>query len=86
MPEISRFFNIIIAMYFNEHPPAHFHVKYHDHRAQIAISTLEVIEGELPPKELWLVRHWAKRYQAELQKNWDDLQKTGTFAKIAPLE
>lgn len=85
MPEISRFFGIIITMYFNDHPPPHFHVKYNEFRAQLAIVSLEVIEGELPPKELWLVRHWGKQHQAELLRNWEDLQETGKFVKIKPL-
>lgn len=86
MPELCRFFGIVIYMYFNDHPPPHFHVKYQQHRAQIAIDTLEILEGELPAKELWLVRHWANQHNQELSNNWQNLQKTGEFAKIAPLK
>lgn len=85
MPEICRFFDIIIYMYFNEHPPAHFHVKYNEFRAQIAIQTLEIMEGELPPRQARLVMDWAKLHQQELMDNWNSLQKTGEFAKIPPL-
>jgi len=85
MPEICRFFEIVIYMYFNEHNPPHFHIKYHDFRAQMAIATLEIMEGELPPKQLRLVTDWARLHQTELLKNWNSLQETGTFGKITPL-
>ncbi len=85
MPEICRFFGIVITMYFNDHPPAHFHVRYQEFRAQLRIDTLEVVDGDLPPGELWLVQHWAKQHQGELLRNWENLQKTGEFAKIEPL-
>ncbi len=85
MPEVCRFFGIIITMYFNDHPPPHFHVRFQDFRAQINIATLAVLEGDLPPKELWLVQYWAREHQKELLQNWNDLQKTGQFAKIEPL-
>lgn len=86
MPEICRFLDIVIYMYFNEHPPAHFHVKYNEFRAQIAIKSLEIIEGELPPRQLRLVIEWARLHQAELMDNWLSLQKTGEFVKIKPLQ
>ena len=85
MPEVSRFFNIVIYMYFNEHPPAHFHVKYNEYRAQIAIKTLDIIEGELPPKQYSQVKEWAGNHQEELLQNWISLQETGKFVKIKPL-
>ncbi|WP_324603165.1 DUF4160 domain-containing protein [Thiocapsa marina] len=50
MPEISRFFGIIIAMYYNEHNPPHFHVRYGDYKAEIEIRTLSVLAGKLPPR------------------------------------
>lgn len=86
MPEICRFLDIVIYMYFNDHPPPHFHIKYNEFRAQMAIATLEIIEGELPPRQLRLVKEWAGQYQEELLKNWLSLQETGNFAKIKPLE
>ena len=86
MPEICRFFDIVIYMYFNEHPPAHFHIKYNEFRAQMAIATLDIIEGELPPRQLRLVKEWASQHQQELLKNWLSLQETGNFARIKPLE
>ncbi|MBP7709634.1 MAG: DUF4160 domain-containing protein [Rickettsiales bacterium] len=86
MPEISRFFGIVIYMYFNEHNPPHFHVKYNDHRAQIDIETLGIIDGSLPPKVLALVVEWASIHQNELRRNWLDILENGSYEKINPLE
>jgi hypothetical protein len=86
MPEISRFFGVVIYMYFNEHNPPHFHAKYSKYRAQIAIESLAVIEGYLPPKILSLVVKWAKIHKKELFKNWSDIINNGTFTTINPLE
>ena len=84
MPEISRFYGIIIKMYFQqaEHNPPHFHVIYGEHLGSIDIHTLEMIEGDLPPKALSLVREWAGQYQAELLTIW----KTQRFIQLPPLE
>jgi hypothetical protein len=59
MPEISRFFGIIIKMFFLDHSPPHFHVEYGDYKAIINIKTQEIMEGELPTKQLKLVQAWA---------------------------
>ena len=55
MPEISRFLGIVITMYFNDHEPPHFHVRYAEYRATFAIDALELLEGQLPPRVLGLV-------------------------------
>ena len=49
MPEINRFFGIVIQMYFNDHSPPHFHVRYSRDRAVVVIETLSVLRGGLPP-------------------------------------
>jgi hypothetical protein len=61
MPEISRFLGIIIAMYYNEHNPPHFHARYGDAKVEIAIETLSVLAGKLPPRAMGLVMEWANR-------------------------
>jgi hypothetical protein len=48
VPRISAFYGIVIAMYFDDHPPAHFHAKYGEYEAQVAIATGEILNGELP--------------------------------------
>ena len=50
MPEISRFFGIIIKMFFHDHEPPHFHVEYNEYRAIIDIKTFELTGGEIPSK------------------------------------
>ena len=85
MPELSRFLGIIILMYFDDHNPPHFHVRYNDYRAIISIKELSVMEGELPPRVLGLVMEWAELHKNELLDNWDTVQKTGKYFKIEPL-
>jgi hypothetical protein len=52
MPTISRFFGIVIAMYFDDHAPPHFHAYYGEHSAAVRIEPAGVIAGELPPRAL----------------------------------
>jgi hypothetical protein len=86
MPEISRFFGIIIKMFFDDHNPPHFHAEYVGYKVVIDIKTKEVIEGELPPKQLKLVQAWASVYEDELLENFEGLRKeVKTFKKIDPL-
>jgi hypothetical protein len=85
MPEICRFLGIVITMYFNDHAPPHFHVRYEDSRAIVRIDPLELREGKLPPRVLGLVIEWAELHQTELLENWTSLTTTGTFKRIEPL-
>ena len=85
MPEISRFLGISIMMYFDDHNPPHFHVKYDEHRALISILELKVVEGLLPARILGLVIEWAELHKDELIKNCDMVKNTGKFIKIEPL-
>jgi hypothetical protein len=86
MPEISRFLGIIIAMYYKEHNPPHFHVRYNEYKATISIKDLALLEGKLPPKALGLVMEWAGMYQKELMKDWDLAENFEKLNKIPPLE
>ena len=72
-------------MYFNDHNPPHFHVRYENARAIIGIDPLELREGELPPRVLGLVMEWAEIHQAELRQNWTTLAEKGIFDKIDPV-
>jgi hypothetical protein len=82
MPEITRFYGIIIKLFFGDHPPPHFHAVYGEHLALFNIDTLEMIEGDLPPRARRLDVEWAEKYQDELQTIW----KTQEFKKLPPLE
>ncbi|MFV0339397.1 MAG: DUF4160 domain-containing protein [Parachlamydiaceae bacterium] len=86
MPEISRFFGIVIAMYYKEHNPPHFHVRYNDSKAMISIKDLAILEGKLSPKVLGIVVEWASQYQNELLEDWNLAQKFAELKKIPPLE
>lgn len=86
MPIISRFFGIIIRMFFNDHAPPHFHAEYAEHRAVIDIRTLEVIEGKLPRRALELVLDWAELHREELMGDWELCQQHQQPVEIAPLE
>ena len=63
MPEISRFLGIIITMYYNNHPPPHFHVRYNQQKAIIDIQNLSILEGKLTPRVFGLVIEWAAIHQ-----------------------
>ena len=86
MPEISRFFGIVIRMYFDDHAPPHFHALYQGHQAEISIDSLGVLKGRLPGRALALVVEWAAQHQPELQRNWDRLHSAQPPERIAPLE
>jgi hypothetical protein len=85
MPEICRFLGVVITMYFNDHNPPHFHARYEDFRAIIAIDSLELREGTPPPRVLGFVMEWAKLHQAELSASWTMLAEKGMFDRIPPL-
>ena len=70
MPVIARFYGIVIKMYFNEHGVPHFHAIYGEFNGVFDIHTLDMIEGDLPPRARKLVKDWAKTYRDELAKMW----------------
>jgi len=75
-------------MYFapNEHTPPHFHVYYAEYTATVDISTCELIEGNLPRKQLKLVLAWAELHQEELFNDWNLVMNGEEPFKIKPLE
>ena len=87
MPEVSRFFGIIIQMYGQDHNPPHFHVFYNEYRAIIEILSGEILQGSLPSKQLKYVQVWADIHKNELLENFISLNdEIKTFSKIKPLE
>ena len=85
MPEISRFFGIIIAMFYDDHNPPHFHARYGKETMAIEISSLRVLEGFIPPRALGLVMEWASQHQKELLNDWNLAKENQPPKKIAPL-
>lgn len=86
MPEICRFYGIIIAMFYDEHNPPHFHARYRDHKVSVDIRSLGVLEGHFPARALGMVIEWASLHQDELLRNWDLTRQQQTPVKIDPLK
>ena len=71
MPRITEFLGITIAMFYNEHAPPHFHVRYAEYRATICIDSPGLLTGDLPPCALGMVVDWKRKHKAELQRDWE---------------
>jgi hypothetical protein len=86
MPEISRFYGIIIAMFHDEHNPPHFHARYGSDRISIRIKDLSIIIGSLPPRALGIVMEWASIHQEELMQNWNRAINYQPLEPVEPLK
>ena len=86
MPEISRFFGIVIKMFFDDHNPPHFHAEYGDSEALVDIRSLSVFAGRLPPRVMGLIVEWSTLHQQELPDDWGRAQAQQALQKIHPLE
>ncbi len=84
MPEISRFYGIVIKMFFKpkEHEPSHIHALYGEYMGEFNVQTHEMIQGDLPKKAEAMVIEWLKLHQKALQEMWDKQ----TITKLPPLE
>jgi Domain of unknown function (DUF4160) len=85
VPEVSRFFGIVIRINFGDHPPPHFHARYASENVAIEIATLTVIAGSLAPRALGLVIEWATQHQKELMTNWELVRSGKLPTRIEPL-
>ncbi|MYE46156.1 MAG: DUF4160 domain-containing protein [Chloroflexi bacterium] len=86
MPELCRFYGIVIRMYFDDHDPPHFHARYGGDEALVGIETLAVLHGRLPPRAQGLVVEWASLRQAELRDAWARARRLEPLGRIAPLD
>ena len=86
MPEISRFFGIVIKMFIDDHQPPHFHAEYGEFEALIDIRSLSVFAGRLPPRIVGFVIEWATLHHQELVEDWGRAQEKQPLEKIDPLE
>jgi len=82
MPVITRFYGIVIKMYFREHGIPHFHALYGEYNGVFNIETLEMIAGDLPRRSQKMIREWAQLYQNELLNMWH----TQDFNKLPGLK
>ena len=85
MPIISRFLGIIIAMYWDDHSPPHFHAKYGEY--EIIVNILNgVVEGKFPKRALKLLLEWYELHKNELMENWELCRRQEMPKPIEPLE
>ena len=85
MPEVSRFYGIIIRIYFADHNPPHFHAYYGDESAEIDINRLTLLAGQMPPRAQAMVLEWAALHQTELLAEFLAAQQSQPIHKIDPL-
>ena len=86
MPELCRFYGIVIRMYFDDHEPPHFHALYGGEEALVGIEGLAALHGRLPPRAQGLVVEWASLRQAELREAWERARRLEPLGSIAPLD
>lgn len=85
MPEISRFYGIVIQIYYGDHLPPHFHALYAGNMAKIEIEGLRVIDGHLPGRALGLVIEWASLHRDELRRAFEAAANLQRPDRIEPL-
>jgi hypothetical protein len=85
MPEISRFYGIVIKIFHNDHQPPHFHAELGDAKMTVVIDTLAVIAGRLPPRATGMVMEWALEHQAELHRVWEQARNGEPLDRVEPL-
>ena len=86
MPTIAYFLGISVRMFFNDHDPPHFHVRYQGFRARVLISSGEVIDGRVPPAVARILKEWTDLRRDALQRNWDAARADGQLERIGGLE
>src|SRR5438552_3976333 len=70
VPEISRFYGIVVRMYYRDHPPPHFHAAYGSDEVAVRINPVGILEGKMSPRALALVVEWALLRENQLIENW----------------
>jgi hypothetical protein len=85
MPAISRFYGIIISMFYDEHNPPHFHAKYDNENIVIEIQSFRILDGKVSSRALGLITEWASQHQDELMINWENARIGKEMFLIKPL-
>jgi hypothetical protein len=88
MPEISRFFGIVVRLFReieSPHHRPHLHAQYQDAQVVLALDTIEVLAGQLPRRQQRLLEAWVELHQAELLAAWQAAQSGRSPPKIEPL-
>ncbi len=86
MPTVAYFLGITVRMYFNDHSPPHFHVRYQGFRARVLVSDGNVVDGRLPPTAARLVKEWTNLRRDALMRNWEAARSDGELERIGGLE
>lgn len=84
MPEICRFYGIVIFMNYSDHNPPHFHAKYQDQEVMVEINS-GVVEGKMQKRALQMLFEWTDKYKADLLKDWELAKERKQLDKIPPL-
>jgi len=85
MPEISRFYGIVIYMFYNNHSPPYFHMKYQEYEATFEIE-MGIIRGDMPKTAMKLINEWVEQHKEELLNNWNMIKERKPLKKIEPLK
>ena len=85
MPEICRFFGVVVGMFYKEHGIPHFHAVYGEHRVSVEVES-KTVRGRCPPRVLRYVHEWAELHEAELLENWNLARKGNPLNRLPPLE
>jgi hypothetical protein len=85
MPEICRFYGLVMTMYWNDHNPPHFHARYGEWHAEIDIQTLALLKGTLPPRAMAMTIEWALLHRCELLTQWNRARRQLPLQTIEPL-
>lgn len=88
MAELSRFYGIRVVMYAEHggrHHRPHLHAAYQRAKVVLAVDTIEVLAGKLPPRQQRLLEAWAELHHQELREAWDSLQSDNPPTAIDPL-
>ena len=86
MPEISRFYGIIVSMFYDDHNPPHFHARYGEYKIVMDVNSLRILEGSFPPRALGLIIEWAALHKAKLLNDWELVVQNLPPQKIEPLK
>ncbi|MEK7715457.1 MAG: DUF4160 domain-containing protein [candidate division NC10 bacterium] len=85
MPEVSRFYGIVIRIFYDDHNPPHFHAEYGEYEVLVNVNTLAILGGGLPARALGMVTEWASLRQQELLVAWQRASRLQPPGKIEPL-
>lgn len=86
MPELCRFFGIVITMYYRDHSPPHFHARYGGCTGTITLDGFALLSGDLPPRALGLIVEWASLHRSELLEDWARARALQPLLPIEPLQ